>query len=31
MTRPDGLSCLLASGQLWEHDAAPLAKSGTPA
>jgi len=31
MTRPDGLSCLLASGQLWEQDAAPLAKSGTPA
>jgi hypothetical protein len=31
MTRPDGMSCLLASGQLWEQDAAPLHKPGEPA
>jgi hypothetical protein len=31
MTRPDGMSCLLASGQLWEQDAAPLQKPGEPA
>ena len=31
MTRPDGMTCLLASGQLWEQDAAPLQKPGEPA
>jgi hypothetical protein len=31
MTRPDGMTCLLASGQLWEQDAAPLQKAGEPA
>ena len=31
MTRPDGMSCLMASGQLWEQDAAPLHKPGEPA
>ena len=31
MTRPDGTTCLLASGQLWEQDAAPLQKPGEPA
>jgi hypothetical protein len=31
MTRPDGMTCLLAAGQLWEHDAAPLQKPGQPA
>jgi hypothetical protein len=31
MTRPDGMSCLLASGQLWEQDAGPLQKPGQPA
>jgi len=31
MTRPDGITCLLASGQLWEQDAAPLHKPGKPA
>lgn len=25
VTRPDGVSCLLASGELWEPDARPLA------
>ena len=31
MTRPDGMTCLLASGQLWEQDAGPLQKPGEPA
>jgi hypothetical protein len=31
MTRPDGMTCLLAAGQLWEQDAAPLQKPGQPA
>lgn len=28
MTRPDGMSCLLAAGELWEQDARPLSKPG---
>lgn len=31
MTRPDGMSCLIAAGQLWEQDAKPLEKPGQPA
>lgn len=31
MTRPDGISCLISSGQMWEQDAAPLQKPGEPA
>ena len=31
MTRPDGISCLMSSGQMWEQDAAPLQKPGEPA
>ena len=31
MTRPDGISCLLAAGQLWEQDAQPIAKPGSDA
>lgn len=31
MTRPDGVSCLISSGQMWEQDAAPLQKPGEPA
>ena len=31
MTRPDGTSCLLAAGQLWEQDAAPLSAPGEDA
>lgn len=31
LTRPDGTSCLLASGELWEADARSLAKPGNPA
>lgn len=31
MTRPDGMSCLIAAGQLWEQDAKPLEKPGKPA
>lgn len=31
LTRPDGTSCLLASGELWEPDARPLVKPGNPA
>jgi hypothetical protein len=31
VTRPDGVSCLMASGQLWEQDASPLQKPGQPA
>jgi hypothetical protein len=31
MTRPDGMSCLLAAGQRWEQDARPLAKPGQDA
>jgi hypothetical protein len=31
MTRPDGKTCLLAAGQLWQQDAAPLRKAGSPA
>ena len=28
MTRPDGMSCLLAAGQRWEQDVHPLDKPG---
>ena len=31
MTRPDGTTCLLAAGQLWEQDARPLDKPGSDA
>jgi len=31
MTRPDGMSCLMSSGQMWEQDAAPLHAPGEPA
>ena len=31
MTRPDGMSCLIAAGQLWEQDAKPLDKPGKQA
>lgn len=31
LSLPDGRSCLLASGQLWEADAAPLKKPGKDA
>jgi hypothetical protein len=31
VTMPNGKSCLLASGQLWEHDAQPLGKPGKDA
>lgn len=31
LTRPDGLACLLASGQMWEGDAAPLTPAGKDA
>jgi hypothetical protein len=31
MTRPDGISCLISSGQMWEQDAAPLQQPGEPA
>ena len=31
MTRPDGMSCLIAAGQLWEQDVKPLDKPGKPA
>ncbi len=31
MTRPDGISCLLAAGQLWEQDVQPLTKPGSDA
>ena len=31
MTRPDGMSCLLAAGQRREQDAHPLTKPGTDA
>jgi hypothetical protein len=28
VTRPDGKACLIAAGQMWEGEAAPLAKPG---
>jgi hypothetical protein len=31
MTRPDGMSCLLAAGQRWEQDVKPLTKPGKDA
>jgi hypothetical protein len=31
MTRPDGMSCLLAAGELWEQDAKPIDKPGKDA
>jgi len=31
LTRPDGVSCLIASGEMWEKNAEPLVKSGQPA
>lgn len=31
MTRPDGVSCLIAAGQLWEQDVTPIDKPGDPA
>lgn len=31
MTRPDGTSCLVASGELWEVDARPVVRPGEPA
>lgn len=31
MTRPDGISCLMSSGQMWEQDATPLQAPGEPA
>lgn len=31
VTRPDGMACLLAAGQLWEGDAEPLDKPGKDA
>lgn len=31
LTRPDGTTCLLASGELWEPDAGPSVKPGDPA
>ena len=31
MTRPDGMSCLIAAGQGWEQDVQPLDKPGSPA
>jgi hypothetical protein len=30
-TRPDGTSCLLAAGRLWEREAAPVEVLGDPA
>ena len=31
MTRPDGISCLLAAGELWEQDVKPITKPGSDA
>ena len=31
MTRPDGMSCLIAAGQRWEQDVHPLEKPGSDA
>lgn len=31
VTRPDGIACLLAAGQMWEQDVAPLARAGSDA
>lgn len=31
VSRPDGKACLLAAGQMWEADAAPLAAPGKDA
>jgi hypothetical protein len=31
MTRPDGMSCLLAAGDLWEQDVKPVGKPGKDA
>jgi hypothetical protein len=31
MTRPDGITCLLAAGQRWEQDARPIAAPGSDA
>jgi hypothetical protein len=31
MTRPDGMSCLLAAGELWEQDVKPITKPGKDA
>jgi hypothetical protein len=31
VTHPDGMSCLLAAGQLWEQDVRPLARPGSDA
>ncbi len=31
MTRPDGMTCLLAAGQRWEQDVHPLEKPGSDA
>jgi Rad3-related DNA helicase len=30
VTRPDGVACLIAAGEMWEGDAAPLTKPGEP-
>jgi hypothetical protein len=31
VTRPDGVACLIAAGEMWEGDAAPLVKPGKDA
>ena len=31
MTRPDGMSCLIAAGQGWEQDLQPIGRPGSPA
>jgi hypothetical protein len=31
VTRPDGKTCLLAAGQLWEQDVTPISKPGQDA
>ena len=31
MTRPDGMSCLIAAGQRWEQDLQPIGRPGSPA
>jgi hypothetical protein len=30
VTRPDGIACLLAAGEMWEGNAQPLTKPGEP-
>jgi hypothetical protein len=30
VTRPDGVACMIAAGEMWEGDAVPLTKPGEP-